>query len=436
MTKDDVVMTAGAPAAWTSRALFTVVFLGLSAGIQLSDQGIQSLSLSAIQQTFDVSDSALGALQGLAGILIGSLLAIPLSRFVDKYSRKRILLCLVAASTSMTVLSAFAPNFILFFLGRSSTGIIEFAMIPLVYSMIPDLAPERDRVLANLGFAGLMAAGASGGYYFGGAIIDAGEAFFPFAIEAWRKGFLVVAVLGLPLFVLGLLTLDPVRRVTEQGEATANSIVAFIREHWKEITLFIGLAGFLLIAVQALNQLIALALDRRFDATITTIGQAMGMLLLMASTCCLPIAGVLDRVLTRFLGRAARPAIMAGGAIASVPVLLMLFNASNINQAYTAIGLFLLLTSTANVLVPTILQDLIAAPIRARCFAIWSFLVSIFSAVGPLVAGMLSDWAYQNELMTAITVTAIPALVLSAVFAFNLVMLQRESAVNNELQLA
>ncbi|MEM6651441.1 MAG: MFS transporter, partial [Pseudomonadota bacterium] len=197
------------PETWTLRALFTIVVLGLCAGVQLSDQGIQSLSLSSIQTSFGVSDAALGAVQGLAGFFVGSLVAIPLSRLVDKFSRKYILLCLIITSTAMMILSALAPNFALFFLGRSSAGILEFAMIPLVYSMIPDLAPERDRVLANLGFAALMAAGASGGFYFGGDIIAAGERVFPFAMDAWRKGFLLISISGLPLLLLGLLTLDP-----------------------------------------------------------------------------------------------------------------------------------------------------------------------------------------------------------------------------------
>ena len=72
--------------------MFTVAVLGLTAGVQMSDMGLQAISLSAIQQTFDVSDAMLGALQGLAGVLVGSALAIPLARFADRYSRKRVLL--------------------------------------------------------------------------------------------------------------------------------------------------------------------------------------------------------------------------------------------------------------------------------------------------------------------------------------------------------
>ncbi|MEM6556365.1 MAG: MFS transporter, partial [Pseudomonadota bacterium] len=307
------------PETWTPRALFTIVVLGLCAGIQLSDQGIQSLSLSSIQTSFGVSDAALGAVQGLAGFFVGSLVAIPLSRLVDKFSRKYILLCLIITSTAMMILSALAPNFALFFLGRSSAGILEFAMIPLVYSMIPDLAPERDRVRANLGFAALMAAGASGGFYFGGDIIAAGERVFPFAMDAWRKGFLLISISGLPLLLLGLLTLDPPRYRGLVGINVSDSLTKFFRNRWKLMVQFLGMAGFMLLAVQALNQLVALAMERRFDADLPTIGQSMGVILLIVSAGSIPAAGILDRLLERYLGYSSRPAIMGLAAAIAIP---------------------------------------------------------------------------------------------------------------------
>ncbi|MEM8921391.1 MAG: MFS transporter, partial [Pseudomonadota bacterium] len=376
--------TAGlTPETWTFRAVFTIIVLGLSAGVQLSDQGVQSLSLSAMQRAFGVSDAALGAVQGLAGFFVGSLFAIPLSRLVDKFSRKLILLCLITASTTMMVLSAFAPTFELFFLGRSSAGILEFAMIPLVYSMIPDLSPEKDRVLANLGFAAIMAAGASGGYYFGAAIIGAGDAIFPLSIEPWRKGFLLISLSGLPLLLLALLTLDPPRYPGFFASSGPVSIGTFLRQRRRVIVLFLGVAGCLLIAVQALNQLIALALERRFEADIASIGQAMGVILLIVSAGSIPAAGLLDRLFARRFAHASRPAVMAFGVSLAVPASFMLVATSNVEHAYILVGVFMFSTATANALVPTMLQDLVPPPLRARSFAVWSFLVSIFSASGP-----------------------------------------------------
>ncbi|HEX7387540.1 MAG TPA: MFS transporter [Castellaniella sp.] len=407
----------GASVAWTMRGGFTIAFLGIGAGLQLGDMGLQAVVLSAIQKSFGVGDAALGALQGLAGVLIGSALAIPLARYADRFSRKRVLLCLIAASSLMMALSAFAPNFPLFFLGRSAAGITEFAMVPLVYSMIPDLASERYRVAANLSFAALMAAGASSGFYFSGAILSAANLLFAWGTEAWRAGFLLLALAGIPLLALGAFTADPVRHV---GAATANadtSLGPFLAHHWRTISLFAGAAGFLLTSVQATSQLITLALERQFHAGASEIGPAMGIIVLISSVGCLPVAGLLDHWLTPRVGRAARPLIMAVAVLASIPVLLSLLSVRALNQAFVVAGIFLFTTCTANALVPTLLQDLTTTRVRARCFALWSFVVSLFSASGPLVAGMVSDWLLDGHLLKAITTVAASGLVISALCA-------------------
>ncbi|MGE4429474.1 MAG: MFS transporter [Sphingobium sp.] len=403
-----------APDSWSPQALFTVACLGVTAGVQMSDMGLQSLSLSAIQRSFGVSDAALGALQGLAGVLVGSFVAIPLARFADRFSRKIVLLCLILASTAMMVLSALAPNFPLFFIGRSAAGITEFAMIPLVYSMIPDLAPERHRVAANLSFAALMATGASSGFYFGGALIDVSAGIVTLPIEPWRKPFLLLSMAGIPLFLLALLTVDPPRQIIAANLRASASMALFLRERWRAIGLFIGVAGCLLIAVQALNQLITLGLERRFDADVGGIGRAMGLIVLATTVGCLPVAGLLDRLLGRHFGRAARPLIMGLGATAAIPFVAMLTTVLTIDHALMAVACFLFVTCTANALIPTMLQDLTPASLRARSFAVWSFVVSIFSAAGPLIAGTLSDWLLDHRLLSAISMTAIPALALSA----------------------
>lgn len=403
-----------APQSWSVASVLTIAFLGVTAGIQMSDRGLQAVLLQAIRASFHVSDATIGALQGLAGVLVGSAIAVPLARLADRLSRKLVLLGLIAGWTALMALSALAPDFPLFFVGRAASGVTEFAMIPIVYSMIPDLAPEKHRVAANLSFAALMAAGASAGYYYGAQISAAAEALLPFALETWRKAMLFLSLLGLPLLVLGLLTRDPERRIAAVDIELTGSLVVFLRQRWQAIGLFMGVAGSLMIAVQALNPLIALALERRFDASIGLVGQALGAVTLVTSLASLPIAGFLDRALGKRLGLAARPFIMGAGALAAIPCAVLLLFAATVNEALVSVALFLFLTCISNALVATMLQDLTPASLRARSFALWSFVVSIFCAIGPLVAGSLSDFALRGQLLSAIAVTAVPALALSA----------------------
>jgi uncharacterized protein YacL len=117
---------------------------------------------------------------------------------------------------------------------------------------------------------------------------------------------------------------------------------------------------------------------------------------------------------------------MGGCGLLSIFVVLLLTAMETLEQALMVVGLTLLLTNTANALVPTILQDLIPASLRARGFAIWSLVVSIFGAAGPLLAGALSGSVFDGRLADAVVWTAIPALLVSAYCAMQSFLLIRK----------
>lgn len=412
----------GEPIPWAG--ILSVLFLGVAAGTQMSDRGLQAVLSPAIQQAFGVGDAVIGALHGIAGILIASALAVPLARLADRYPRKHLLLALIAAWTVLTGVSALAPNFALFFSARAVLGVTEFAMIPVVYSLIPDLVGERFRVGANLSFAALMATGASAGFYGGGALlgwaqglVDAGTVT---GIAPWRLAMVLLGGAGVPLLLLGLLTWDPprgaVQAVAEAG-AGQGSLAAFGRTHAREILLFIGAAGGLAIAVQALTPMIALALVRRYSADLTAVGHALGIILLVTNLCSLPAAGAIDRLLRRRLQARARPAVMAAGAALSLPCAALLGVAADTNQALAIVAAFLLLTCIANALIPTMLQDLLPADLRARCFAIYSFVIAAFCSLGPVLSGAVSDRLAGGNLLLSIGAVAVPALLVAMLSA-------------------
>jgi len=165
--------------------------------------------------------------------------------------------------------------------------------------------------------------------------------------------------------------------------------------------------------VQAVAPLAAMALVRRYDADLVPTGHALGLITLVTSLGSLMVAGTVDRLLQARFGEAARPTVMAAGALLAVPCLVWLALASDEAQALTAIALFLAPTSTANALIPTILQDILPADLRARGFAIYSFVIAVFCAVGPLITGALSDRTVGGDLLLAMTIAGVPTLLLA-----------------------
>lgn len=395
----------------TPAGVWAVAFLGITAGTQMSDRGLQSILSPAIQQSFGVSDAVIGALHGIAGILVASALAVPLARLADRHSRKSILLGLILLWGLLTALSGLAPNFELFFIGRAASGITEFAMIPVVYSLIPDLVSDRHRVPANLFFAALMATGASAGFYFGGNLLEFAGTIAPAGTEAWRVALLCLSLLALPLLGAGLFLHDTARGVAAPGERGATAaLLPFLQSHRQRILLFLGAAGGLAIAVQAVAPLAALGLVRRFASDLVPTGHALGVITLATSLGSLAVAGIVDRFLRPRFGEASRPLVMAAGALLAIPCLIWLGAAAGERQALAMIALFLALTSTANALIPTILQDIIPAELRARSFALYSFVIAAFCAVGPLLTGGLSDHAVGGNLLLAMAIAGVPAL--------------------------
>ena len=60
---------------------------------------------------------------------------------------------------------------------------------------------------------------------------------------------------GVPLLLMAALSLDPPRRFTAADVANARSLRHFMSQRRVAIGLFVGVAGCLLVAQQALNQL-------------------------------------------------------------------------------------------------------------------------------------------------------------------------------------
>lgn len=413
-----IAMNTARSVTHTSRAgIATVLFLGLTCGVQMSDRGLQSILSPAIRETFGVGDAVMGALHGIAGILIASALAIPLARLADRHSRKRILLSLIAAWAALTLLGALAPNLALFFAGRAAAGITEFAMIPIVYSLIPDLVGERLRVAANLTFAALMALGASAGFYLGGDLLQLMGGLEGIGwmghLEPWRRTMALLALAGLPLIALGALTLDPPRHATAGDTTGAFSLAGFVRAHLRQVLLFVGAAGGVAIAVQAVVPMIAMALERRYAADLGGVGHTLGILTFLGTMLSLPVAWLVDRGLSGRLGPRARPALMGTATAIAVPCAALLAFAPSTSAALALTGAFLLATCIANALLPTMLQDLAPVALRARAFAGYSFLIAAFCALGPLLAGGISQFLLADDLLSAISLAAVPPMALT-----------------------
>ena len=136
-------------------------------------------------------DEKLGGEIALGLVLLGGLCAFPLGLMADRYSRKLLLVVILAFSSVATLGTAFARGFTTLFWCRSLTGIALGATGPIKFSLLADLFPPSQRIALSGRFSLVGGAGAMAGLALSGFCGRLGWR-FPFlvagALLVWSAG--------------------------------------------------------------------------------------------------------------------------------------------------------------------------------------------------------------------------------------------------------
>ena len=177
------------------------------------DRGVISVVAESLREAFDLTDSQIGALGGLAYSLPYALFVLPMGWAVDRFNRTTLLSVTVTIWSCCTALCAFAGNYASLFAARVLIGASEAPASPASLSIIADTFPKTQRSTA----VGIYYSGAAVGQLFifllgGWLLMHVG----------WKEVFLVAGIPG--LFLAGLLfftTREPVRGAFDEAIAQA-----------------------------------------------------------------------------------------------------------------------------------------------------------------------------------------------------------------------
>ncbi|HIC70257.1 MAG TPA: MFS transporter, partial [Candidatus Latescibacteria bacterium] len=187
--------------------------LGLLLGVYIFnfiDRQILSILMESIKTDIQLSDTQLGFLGGIAFALFYTVAGIPIARWADRGSRRKIISISVLIWSLFTAFTGSARNFGMILVARIGVGIGEAGCSPPAHSLISDFFPPERRGTALSIYALGIPIGASLGTLVGAWV---GQAF------GWRTAFVVVGLPGILLALVVWMTLrDPVRG---QSEATA-----------------------------------------------------------------------------------------------------------------------------------------------------------------------------------------------------------------------
>ncbi|MCC7054501.1 MAG: MFS transporter [Gemmatimonadaceae bacterium] len=341
-----------------------------------------------IRQEWSLTDSQLASLT-TAFVLLYALVGIPFGRLADTGRRRVILAGGVAVWSLFTALSGAAGSFVAHFCCRMGVGVGEASLAPAANALIADLVPAHRRARAISIFMLGLPLGLGASYLVSGMVAQ--------ATGGWRPALYVAAVPGFVLAVLALCIREAAPGhveagpgVVAPGEGTWQVVQTLLRiPSLRWIILSGALLNLVLYAVSAFSTSLYIryhGLDiehaNRWNALVFGGGGGLGMLL----------GGWLGDRAGRH-GPAGRLRLVAAGAAIATP--LFWFAVSQPRGA--AAGYGLLLFGGVVAIYPyysttyAAIHDLVPARMRGTAMSVYFFVFYLFTAIGLLLFGRLSD---------------------------------------------
>lgn len=408
--------TAGSAASWpkASVAYYTVFLLILSLTSLQIDTNIVPYVAGKIKADLHLSDANLSLLLGAAFALFYTIVGIPISGLVDRYSRKWIIAAGIAVWSLGTALCGMAQNTLQLFLARFVVGAGEAGNGPASYSLLADLFPRermpRAVAIMQLGSVIGPALALAASAFLLHAFLDMESITAPWGtLHGWQLILILVGLPGIFVALLLVLTMPKVARRTIPGQVAASEAragglrdyidaFAYMGRHRRVFApmfggLFIGSLGI------GAQQWMPIFYQRTYGwhpsqvAALSSIANPVVMIVSMAVGVFLAErferkgnsdSAVRVLVISRVL---ALPGLF--GVLMPSPWLAFAFG----QLAFVGIGLGAPSQNAA-------MQIVCPAEMRGKVTALYLFFYSVIGiGLSPFIVGALSDYFFHNEAM-------------------------------------
>ncbi len=207
---------------------YVVWLLFLVYVLNFVDRQILTILIQPIKAEFDLSDTQVGLLGGLAFAFLYSTLGIPIARYADRGSRVSIIAASLFTWSIFTAATGLARSFTQLLIARVAVGVGEAGCSPAAYSIISDYFKPEKRSTALAIYSMGIYGGVFVGFLVGGSVAQA---------YGWRTAFYVVGLPGVLVSLIVKLTLREPPRGFSDAVAVAQEAAPFgevVRLLWRK----------------------------------------------------------------------------------------------------------------------------------------------------------------------------------------------------------
>lgn len=390
------------------QAYFMVFVSALVVMFAEVDRGVITLLVQPIKQAFNLSDTSMGVLMGLAFGLPYAFAGVLLSRFVDRNNRKNLLSLALAFWSAATVFCGLAQTYIQLMFARAFLGVGESVNGPSIFSMISDSFP-RERLPRAIALMQLgVTAGGAFSLIMGAVIIKLLMNMQPIplpgigVIKWWQMVFILIGLPGFAVALFQALTVkEPARRGVSHAAGAAKvglvQVASYIGQHWKVFWPQFGSMGVSALAMGSLAWAPTFYI-RTFHMSPVTVGLTSGTIALIAS----PIGLFLGVVVVEWLSKRgvvdAPYKVIAWGGLIALPfaIMLPLMPSPYLAFAMSAVGQIMIgaTGSSRN----AILQIVTPNQMRGQMTSIMLLLFTVVgNSLSPVLLGMVTDYIFRDE---------------------------------------
>jgi MFS family permease len=384
-----------------SKGWYATILLTLAYTLSFIDRQILNLLAEPIRIDFNLSDTRISLLQGLAFISTYIVCSVPIGRLVDTRNRVWLLVGGATIWSIATTACGITKTYGQIFVSRMFVGIGEATLTPITWSLLADYFPpeKRERPISIFLIGPYLGGGIAliaGGYVLAN-VSDMANLTLPLVgeIRPWQFTFLAIGLPGL-VFSLFLVTISEPKRqdtLSVSGDSIPlRDVARFILKRWRVYFAFLVGVPIFVIILYGLQAWVPTFLLRVHGMSLSDAGIQYGTVALVSGS-----TGVLTGP---FLGRMLRRAgyvdyhlrIGIGAALLCLISVSMIPFTQDTHSTLLFIGLGGFAVTLPLALVASGLQTITPGEMRGVVAGLYVLLTSAFGmGLGPTAVALFTD---------------------------------------------